>query len=68
MTSVKDAVELNDVPIRSGSGPTVYLRDVGHAEDAADILTSYALVDGARAVYIAASKRADASRSRSCSG
>src|SRR5690606_26559164 len=39
----------------------VYLRDVGYAEDAADILTSYALVDGARAVYIAATKRADAS-------
>ena len=55
------AAELNDVPIRGGAGPTVYLRDVGYAEDAADILTSYALVDGARAVYIAATKRADAS-------
>lgn len=60
-STVVEAVELNDVPIRSGPGPTVYLRDVGHAEDAADILTSYALVDGARAVYIAATKRADAS-------
>ncbi|MCW5964743.1 MAG: efflux RND transporter permease subunit, partial [Bryobacterales bacterium] len=53
--------ELNDVPIRQGSGPTVYLRDVGYAEDSADILTSYALVNGQRAVYIAATKRADAS-------
>ena len=60
-STVVQAVELNDVPITSGSGPTVYLRDVGYAEDAADILTSYALVDGARAVYIAATKRADAS-------
>ncbi|MDA1315613.1 MAG: efflux RND transporter permease subunit [Acidobacteria bacterium] len=60
-STVKQAVELNDVPIQSGTGPTVYLRDVGYAEDAADILTSYALVDGARAVYIAATKRADAS-------
>ncbi len=60
-STVVQAAELNDVPIRSGVGPTVYLRDVGYAEDAADILTSYALVDGARAVYIAATKRADAS-------
>ncbi len=60
-STVVQAAELNDVPIRSGAGPTVYLRDVGYAEDAADILTSYALVDGARAVYIAATKRADAS-------
>lgn len=60
-STVKQAVELNDVPIKSGPGPVVYLRDVGFAEDAADILTSYALVDGARAVYIAATKRADAS-------
>ena len=60
-STVVQAVELNDVPITTGSGPTVYLRDVGYAEDAADILTSYALVDGARAVYIAATKRADAS-------
>ena len=49
------------MPIKGGPGPTVYLRDVGYAEDAADILTSYALVDGSRAVYIAATKRADAS-------
>jgi multidrug efflux pump subunit AcrB len=60
-STVEQAVELNDVPIKSGPGPVVYLRDVGYAEDAADILTSYALVDGARAVYIAATKRADAS-------
>lgn len=59
--SVGQAAELNDVPIRLGAGPTVYLRDVGYAEDAADVLTSYALVNGQRAVYIAATKRADAS-------
>jgi multidrug efflux pump subunit AcrB len=60
-STVGEATELNDVPIRSGPGPTVYLRDVGYAEDGADILTSYALVDGRRAVYIAVTKRADAS-------
>lgn len=60
-STVVQAADLNDVPIRGGPGPTVYLRDIGYAEDAADILTSYALVDGTRAVYIAATKRADAS-------
>ncbi len=60
-STVVRAAELNDVPITGGPGATVYLRDVGYAEDAADILTSYALVDGSRAVYIAATKRADAS-------
>ena len=58
---VRKPAELDDVPIRSGAGPTVYLRDVGYAEDSADILTSYALVDGRRAVYIAVTKRSDAS-------
>jgi multidrug efflux pump subunit AcrB len=59
--TVTEAAELNDVPFRRGAGPTVFLRDIGYAEDAADILTSYALVNGRRAVYIAATKRADAS-------
>lgn len=49
-STVAQATDLSDVPIRTGSGPTVYPRNVGYAEDAADILTSYALVDGDRAV------------------
>ena len=60
-STIREPSELHDVPIRIGQGPTVYLRDVGNAEDGADILTSYALVDGRRAVYIAVTKRADAS-------
>ncbi|MEW5977663.1 MAG: efflux RND transporter permease subunit [Acidobacteriota bacterium] len=60
-STVAEATELNSVPLRQGAGPTVFLRDVGYAEDGADILTSYALVNGRRAVYIAATKRADAS-------
>jgi multidrug efflux pump subunit AcrB len=59
--TVSEAAELNNVPVRQGAGPTVFLRDIGYAEDAADILTSYALVNGRRAVYIAATKRSDAS-------
>jgi hypothetical protein len=44
--------ELTEIPIRTGAGPAVLLRDVGYVEDASDILTSYALVDGKRSVYI----------------
>ena len=37
------------------------MRDVGTVEDAADIQTGYALVNGRRTVYIPVTKRADAS-------
>src|SRR5690606_12602581 len=37
------------------------LRDVGTVEDGQDIVTSYAMVDGRRTVYIPVTKRADAS-------
>jgi multidrug efflux pump subunit AcrB len=39
----------------------VYLRDVGYVQDSADAPAGYALVNGRRAVYILATKRADAS-------
>lgn len=57
----KEPRELGSIPIRTGAAPTVYLRDLGTIEDAADIATGYALVNGRRAVYILATKRADAS-------
>ncbi len=53
--------ELADLPIRMGSGPTVFVRDVGRVENSSDILTGYALVNGRRTVYIPVTKRADAS-------
>ncbi len=53
--------ELASIPIRTGSGPTVYLRDVGSVHDGSDLLTSYALANGRRAVYIPVTKRSDAS-------
>ena len=53
--------ELRDLPIRSGAGPTVFLRDLGNVEDSTDILTSYAHFNGRRTVYIPVTKRADAS-------
>src|SRR6266699_3923448 len=53
--------DLESVPLRTGSYPTVFLRDVGDVTDASDIVTSYALVNGRRTVYIPVTKRADAS-------
>ena len=52
---------LSDLPIRTGSGPTVYLHDIGTVQDTSDIPTGYALVNGRRAVFIPVTKRPDAS-------
>ena len=52
---------LADLPIRTGSGATVYLHDIGVIQDSSDIPTGYALVNGRRAVYIPVTKRPDAS-------
>jgi len=57
---VRDIRDLGQIPLRTGAS-TVYLRDLGVIEDASDITTGYALVNGRRAVYILATKRADAS-------
>ena len=56
-----DISGLLDVPIQTGPGPAVYLRDVGTVADSTDIPTGYALVNGRRAVYIPVTKRPDAS-------
>ncbi len=58
---VRDVKELETIPIRVGSNPSVYLRDVATVQDASDIPAGYALVNGRRAVYILVTKRADAS-------
>ncbi|HXE12457.1 MAG TPA: efflux RND transporter permease subunit, partial [Bryobacteraceae bacterium] len=52
---------LLNTPIRTVAGPTVFLRDIGTIEDATDILTAYAHVNGQRSVYIPVTKRATAS-------
>ncbi len=57
-TLVVQPRELGDILVRPG----VFLRDVAPViEDASDIVTGYALVNGRRAVYIAVTKRANAS-------
>src|SRR5207249_2109174 len=53
--------ELLNAPLRVGTGPTIYLRDVGTITDTTDIVVGYAHVDGKRTVYIPVTKRADAS-------
>jgi multidrug efflux pump subunit AcrB len=53
--------ELADAPVRTGSGPTIYLHDIGVVENGTDIITAYAHVNGRRTVYIPVTKRADAS-------
>lgn len=58
---VKNIQDLGNIPIRKGTFPPVRVRDVAVIEDAADIATGYTLVNGRRAVYILATKRADAS-------
>ena len=58
VSNINDLLEL---PIRTGAGPTVFVRDVGSVSDSTDIPTAYALVNGRRAVYIPVTKRPDAS-------
>jgi multidrug efflux pump subunit AcrB len=60
-TVVSNIQELAALPVRVGSGPTVYVRDVGVVENGSDILTGYGLVNGRRTVYIPVTKRSDAS-------
>src|ERR1700752_918568 len=52
---------LQNLPIRTRAGPSVFLRDIGTVEDSSDIVTGYAEVNGRRTVYIPVTKRADAS-------
>src|SRR5204863_1418490 len=58
VSNINDLLEL---PIRTGAGPTVSIRDIGSVSDSTDIPTAYALVNGRRAVYIPVTKRPDAS-------
>src|SRR5207253_10593750 len=58
---VKNIKHLEGVALRTSGNDAVYLRDVATVEDSSDIITSYALVNGRRTVYIPVTKRADAS-------
>jgi multidrug efflux pump subunit AcrB len=58
---VTEMKQLESVPIRMGAKETIYVRNVGTVTDFMDAPTGYSLVNGRRAVYILATKRADAS-------
>jgi multidrug efflux pump subunit AcrB len=58
---VTKPADLGSIPLRLGSGPTVFLRDVARVEDGADIVYNIALANGRRTVYMPLTKRADAS-------
>lgn len=60
-TVVEDVKELENIPLKLGEGASVYLKDIAHVEIGSDVTTGYALVNGARSVYIPVTKRADAS-------
>src|SRR6185312_9395966 len=57
----KNIQDLAGIPIRTGVYPAVFLSDVATIVDGSDIVTSYALVNGRRTVYIPVTKRSDAS-------
>jgi len=58
---VRQIDELGNIPVQAGTGGTVYLRDLGKILDTSDLTTGYALFNGRRAIYILATKRAEAS-------
>jgi multidrug efflux pump subunit AcrB len=58
---VSDINDLLELPIRTGPGPPVSIRDIGTVSDSTDVPTAYALVNGRRAVYIPVTKRPNAS-------
>lgn len=57
----KNIQELATVPLRTSSEGVVLLRDVAEVTDGSDLVTSVALVNGRRTVYMPVTKRSDAS-------
>jgi len=58
---VSDVRELGDIVLKRDAAGAVFVRDVATVSDAADIVTSYALANGRRTVYLPVTKRSDAS-------
>lgn len=57
---VENIKELENVPLKLGAGPSVYIKDIASVELGSDITTAYALVNGKRSVYIPVTKRSTA--------
>ena len=60
-TGIKQIKDFEEIPLFKGSVQNLYLKDVATVEDAADITSSYALVNGRRSIYMPITKSADAS-------
>lgn len=60
-STVTQINDLLDIPLKLGSGASVYIRDVGSVSDSSDVLAGYALLNGKRTIYIPVTKRPDAS-------
>ncbi|PSL33358.1 efflux RND transporter permease subunit [Chitinophaga ginsengisoli] len=58
---IESLQDLQNTPLQLGAGPAVYVKDIATVSMGSDVTTSYALVNGKRAVYIPVTKRADAS-------
>ncbi|QZT38335.1 efflux RND transporter permease subunit [Halosquirtibacter xylanolyticus] len=58
---IEKVSDFEKIPLSADEGPTVFLGDVANVRVGTDITTGYALVNGARSVYIPVTKRADAS-------
>ncbi|MBS0025679.1 efflux RND transporter permease subunit [Chitinophaga sp. 22321] len=60
-TVIRTVKEFENIPLVMGDGPTVFVKDVAKVEDAADVTSSYAVINGKRSVYLPIIKTADAS-------
>src|SRR6478735_8927125 len=60
-TTIKNIKDFGDIPLYIGGVQNLYLRDIATVEDASDITTGYALVNGKRSIYLPITKSADAS-------
>jgi multidrug efflux pump subunit AcrB len=64
VTTDSTVIQISDllsIPLKLGSGASVYIRDVGSVSDSSDLLAGYALLNGNRTIYIPVTKRPDAS-------
>ncbi len=57
----KGPEEFMNTPIKKINDRTIYVRDVAHVQDEADMTYGYAMVNGKRTVYLPVIKKADAS-------
>ncbi|HEX4636018.1 MAG TPA: efflux RND transporter permease subunit, partial [Rhizomicrobium sp.] len=62
LNNAPDTIEaINDMPVKTVNGGTVFLRDVGHVRDGSNVQNNIVHVDGARAVLSTILKNGNAS-------